>query len=63
MDYCGKLYQCVMGKDGIVGVIDVHQTEGYCFSSLCGPFAECDVELYLDEGFDPLASEANEWVL
>ena len=63
MDYSCKLHQRVAAKDGIVGIVDVHHIEGYCFYSLRDPFAERDVELYLAEGLDSLASEANERVL
>ena len=63
MDYNCELHQRVAAEDGVVGVIDVNHIEGYCFCSLISPFVECDVELYLAEGFDSLSSEANEWVL
>ena len=52
-----------MTEDVVVGVVDVHHIEGYCFGSLCGPVAERDIELYLVESFDPLSSEANKRVL
>src|SRR6185369_8161272 len=63
MDYNCKLHQGVAAEDGIVWLVDVHYIEGYCFCSLRDPFAERDVELYLAEGLDSLASEANERVL
>ena len=63
MDYSCKLHQGVAAEDGIVWIVDVHYIKGYCFGSLRDPFAECDVELYLAEGLDSLASEANERVL
>ena len=63
MDYRCKLHQGVAAEDGIVWIVDVHYIKGYYFSSLRDPFAECDVELYLAEGLDSLASEANERVL
>ena len=63
MDYSCKLHQGVSAEDGIVWIVDVHHIEGYCFCSLCDPFAEHGVELYLAEGLDSLASEANERVL
>ena len=63
MDYSCKLHQRVAAEDGIVGIVDVHHILGYCFYSLRDPFAERDVELYLAEGLDSLASEANERLL
>ena len=63
MDYYCELDQGVAAEDGIVGVVNVNHIEGYCFCSLSSPFDECDVELYFAEGFDSLASEANERVL
>ena len=59
MNHCCEFDQSVAAEDGVVRVVDVHHIEGYCFGSLRGPFAECDIELFLAESFDPLASEAN----
>jgi len=63
MNNCCKFDQGVAAEDGIVGVVDVDHIESYWFSSLCCPFAEYDIELYLAKSFDSLASEANEWIL
>jgi len=63
MNHCCEFDQSVAAEDGVVRVVDVHHIEGYCFGSLCGPFAKCDIELYLAESFDPLSSEANKRVL
>ena len=63
MNYCYKFDESVAAEHSVVGVVDVHHNESYCFGSLRCPFAERDIELYLAESFDPLSSEANERVL
>ena len=63
MNYCCEFDQGVAAEDGVVGVVNVDDIEGYCFGSLCCTFAERDIELYLSKSFDSLASEANERIL
>ena len=63
MDYCYEFDQGVAAEDSVVGVVYVDHIEGYGFGSLCCTFAERDIELYLSQSFDSLASEANEWIL
>jgi hypothetical protein len=63
MDYCCEFDQGVAAEDSVVGVVYVDHIEGYRFGFLYCTFAECDIELYLSQSFDSLASEANEWIL
>ena len=63
MNHYGKFDQSVAAKDGVVGVVDVHHIEGYCFGSLRCLFAERDIELYLAKSFEPFSSEADERVV
>ena len=63
MDYCCEFDQGVAAEDGVVRVVYVDHIEGYRFDSLCCTYAERDIELYLSQSFDSLASEANERIL
>ena len=63
IDDCRKPDDAVAAKDGIVWVGNVYHIEGYELCSLGVAFAKSHNQLYLAEGFDFLAPEANKRVL
>jgi hypothetical protein len=58
MDRCHKLVDNVSSKDGIVGVLNVKDIEGYDFGSHCRALAEGHIYVSFAESFNFLSAEA-----
>jgi hypothetical protein len=62
MDCCCTLVDNVSSEDGIVGVLNVNDVEGYNFSSHFRALAEGDIYVSFADSFNFISTEAYQGV-